>query len=87
VWNEFDPATGEMATPVISATTMRTADGSKLLQRAIYDARSIFAAHVDEQPIMMHYVRNLGSVDTPPYKRVANPDHGNRRPVRWPACH
>lgn len=57
VWNEFDPATGEMAIPVISATTIGIADGSKQLERAIYDARSIFAAHVDEQPIMKHYLR------------------------------
>lgn len=57
VWNEFDPATGEMAIPVISATTIGIADGGKQLERAIYDARSIFAAHVDEQPIMKHYLR------------------------------
>ena len=53
VWNEFNPATGEMETPVISATTVGIAGGSKQLERAMYDARSIFAAHVDEQPITM----------------------------------
>lgn len=57
VWNEFDPAPGEMAVPVISSATEGIAGGSKQLERAIYDARSIFAAHVDEQPIMQHYVR------------------------------
>jgi hypothetical protein len=36
VWNEFDPATGEMAAPVISATTMGIA-GGKRLEKAIYD--------------------------------------------------
>ena len=57
VWNEFDPATGEMAAPVISARTTGIAGGSTRLERAMYQARSIFADHVDEQPIMQHYVR------------------------------
>jgi len=57
VWNEFDPATREMATPVISATTVGIPDGGKEIERAMYDARSVFAAHVDEQPMMQHYAR------------------------------
>jgi len=57
VWNEFDPTPGEMANPVISATTKGMAAGSEQLERAMYDARSMFAAHVDEQPIMRHYLR------------------------------
>jgi DNA-binding CsgD family transcriptional regulator len=54
VWNEFYPSTGEMANPVASSRP-----GGRLEKAAqgLFDRRAIFAAHVEQQPVLQHYIR------------------------------